>query len=119
MVYASSTLALAVLELFVHLDPPEIPQDFVEIPADIPASLQIARVRPAQLPADWRRYPAPEALADTGTRWVREGKTAVLAVPSAVIPSELNYVLNPVHPAFKHIRIGKPAPFRFDPRMFT
>ena len=115
--YTSSTLALATLELFVHLDPSEIPQDFVAIPADIPASVEIARIRPAQLPTDWRRYPALQTLADTGTRWAREGKTAVLAVPSAVIPFEANYLLNPLRPTFRQIRIGKPQPFRFDPRM--
>lgn len=118
MAYTSSTLALAALELFVHLDASEVPEDLVAIPADIPAALQITRIRPAQLPADWRHYPAPQSLADIGTRWAREGKTAILAVPSAIIPTELNYLLNPVHPAFKQIRIGKPASFQFDPRMF-
>ncbi|MBI3030136.1 MAG: RES family NAD+ phosphorylase [Candidatus Rokubacteria bacterium] len=118
LVYTSSTLALAALELFVHLDPSELPDDFVAIPADIAASLQVSRIRPAQLPTGWRRFPAPQALADIGAQWARERKTAVLAVPSAVIPSELNYLLNPLHPAFKQIRVGEAAPFRFDPRMF-
>ncbi|MBI2153527.1 MAG: RES family NAD+ phosphorylase [Candidatus Rokubacteria bacterium] len=118
VVYTSSTLALAVLELFVHLDPSEAPDDLVAIPADIPASLPITRIRPAQLPTNWRRYPAPAALADLGTRWARGRKTAVLAVPSAVIPLDLNYLLNPLHPAFKQIRVGEKTPFQFDPRMF-
>ena len=115
--YTSSTLALAALELFVHLDASEIPEDFVAIPADIPASVQIARIRPAQLPADWRQYPAPESLADIGTRWASQGRTAVLAVPSAIIPSELNYLLNPLRPAFRQIRVGESQPFQFVPRM--
>lgn len=118
VVYTSSTIALAALELFVHIDPAEIPEDFVAIPANIPAAVAIARVTPAQLPADWRQYPAPGSLADLGSRWTREGKMAVLAVPSALVPRELNYLINPLHPASKQIRIGKPEPFRFDPRMF-
>jgi len=69
------------------------------------------------LPANWRRYPPPEALAELGTRWARDLKSPVLAVPSAVIPQELNYVLNPVHPDFKRIRVGNPEAFRFDPRL--
>ena len=84
----------------------------------MPATLQITRIRPAQLPTNWRRYPAPAALADLGTRWARGRKTAILAVPSAVIPSDLNYLLNPLHPAFKQIRFGEKTPFQFDPRMF-
>lgn len=102
----------------MHLDQPEIPENFVAIPADIPVSVQITRLAQAVLPADWRRYPAPPPLADLGTRWARARKTAVLAVPSAVIPSELNYLLNPLHPAFKQIQIGKPESFRFDPRVW-
>ena len=53
-----------------------------------------------------------------GTTWAREGKTAVLAVPSAVIPQERNYLLNPLHPSFSRIRIGAAQPFAFDPRMW-
>ncbi len=79
--YTSSTIALAAIELFVHIDPAEIPEDFVATPADIPAAVAIARITPAQLPADWRQYPAPGSLADVGPRWTREGKIAVLAVP--------------------------------------
>ncbi len=72
---------------------------------------------PSELPANWRRYPAPDALADLGTRWAHELRTPVLAVPSAVIPQELNYLLNPRHSDFKRIRVGKPEAFRFDPRL--
>jgi RES domain-containing protein len=48
---------------------------------------------------------------------VSAAETAILAVPSAVIPQELNYLLNPLHPQFKQIRVGRPEPFRFDPRL--
>lgn len=118
MVYTSSTLALAALGLFVHLEASELPEDLFASYADIPETVKITRLRPSQLPVGWRRYPAPQALADLGTRWAHEGKTAVLAVPSAVIPGELNYLCTPLHPASKQIRIGKPEPFRFDPRMW-
>jgi len=55
----------------------------------------------------------------TPDAWVREGRSAVLAVPSAIIPEELNYLLNPAHPGFKTIAVVKPVPFVFDPRLFT
>jgi len=74
-------------------------------------------VTPSELPANWRSYPAPDALADVGARWARELRSPVLAVPSAVIPQELNYLLNPLHSDFKRIRVGKPDNFRFDPRL--
>jgi RES domain-containing protein len=72
---------------------------------------------PPELPASWKSYPAPEALADLGTRWAQELKTSVLAVPSAVIPQELNYLLNPLHSEFTRIRVRDPEPFRFDRRL--
>lgn len=88
------------------------------IPADLPTSLKTASVDITRLPAAWRTYPAPSALADLGTAWVRKRTTAVLIVPSAVIPSERNYLLNPAHPRFRSIRIGRFQPFSFDPRMW-
>jgi len=90
----------------------------VAIPADIPESLEVSHIRRQQLPVNWRRYPAPEGLPDFGTRWARAQRTAVLAVPSVVIPEELNYLVNPRHPAFKNIRIGQPQPFSLDPRLW-
>ena len=54
-----------------------------------------------------------------GDAWVRAGRSAVLAVPSAIVPEELNYLLNPAHPGFRTIAIGKPVLFAFDPRLLT
>jgi RES domain-containing protein len=62
--------------------------------------------------------PAPEALKDIATAWINNSATAVLAVPSAVIPSEKNYLLNPKHPEFRRIRIENSIPFEFDSRMW-
>jgi RES domain-containing protein len=85
--------------------------------ADLPETLRISRIPTSRLPPDWRSHPAPERLAELGTSWVSAAETAILAVPSAVIPQELNYLLNPLHPQFKQIRVGRPEPFRFDPRL--
>jgi RES domain-containing protein len=70
------------------------------------------------LPATWRDYPAPEQVADVGTAWVRAGATAVLVVPSVIVPRERNFLLNPRHRDFRRIRVGAPEPFSFDPRMW-
>jgi RES domain-containing protein len=67
-----------------------------------------------QLPRGWRRFPAPASLQKLGDAWLEAGETAVLAVPSAVIPMEKNYLLNPSHPEMKGIQIGTPQPFRLD-----
>lgn len=117
VVYTSATLSLAVMELLVHLDDDDLARAYVAVAAEIPDGLPIGRTRAADLPRGWRSYPAPAALPELGRRWVTATETAVLAVPSAVIPHELNYLLNPRHPHFKRIRVGRPEPFAFDPRL--
>jgi RES domain-containing protein len=116
-VYTSSTLPLAVLELLVHLDDDDLAKAYIGIPADIPDSVKITTIRVSSLPREWRTFPRPQALADLGSRWAAVRESAVLAVPSAIIPSDLNYLLNPLHPHFRRIRIGRPEPFTFDPRL--
>jgi RES domain-containing protein len=105
------------MELLVDLDDEEGAKDYLGVPAEIPDSVGIGRVRGTDLPRDWRAYPPPQALADLGSRWAAACASAVLAVPSAIIPQELNYLLNPLHPHFKRIHIGRPEPFSFDPRL--
>jgi RES domain-containing protein len=102
----------------VHLDDDDLPKDYAGIPADIPESVVITRIRTSDLSRDWRSLPRPRTLADLGSRWAAARETAALAVPSAIIPHELNYLLNPLHPHFKRVRIGRPEPFSFDPRLW-
>lgn len=118
IIYTSGSLSLAALELFVHVDTDIAPAGLIAIPADFPKNLTVKTLDVAKLPRNWRVYPAPEALKEIATAWIIESSTAVLAVPSAVIPSERNYLLNPKHPDFKRIRIRNAIAFVFDPRMW-
>ncbi len=117
VVYVSQSLSLAALELLVHADAALLPDDLVAIPAEIPDALSIETLDAADLPRDWRRYPAPESLAERGTAWARAARSPALSVPSAVVPSERNFLLNPAHPDFGKIRIGKPERFALDGRL--
>jgi RES domain-containing protein len=117
-VYSSATLSLAALELLAHLTRNvEAPSDLVAVAAEVPDRARVIHVRVEDLPTGWRRAPAPPGLADIGDRWIRESASAVLAVPSAIIPNETNYLLNPRHPTFRTIRVRRPQPFSFDPRL--
>lgn len=117
VVYTSSSLSLATLEYLVNIDAGELPSDLVVIPAQIPDDVAIARVEARDLPADWRSSPSPVRLKDIGEGWLRKSETAVLYVPSVVIPEESNILLNPAHPQFAKVLIGKPRRFVFDPRI--
>jgi RES domain-containing protein len=118
VVYTSSSLSLAALETLAHFDEEEAPDTLVAIPADMPDDVPITRVKLSELVANWRATPPPESLAETGTRWAVARHSLVLAVPSAIIPEDLNYLLNPLHAQFKRIRVGRPKPFSFDPRLW-
>lgn len=117
-VFASATLSLAALERFVHVDPDLEREDLVAIAVDLAQDIAIESVAIANLPADWRTYPAPPALALIGERWLHESRTAVLSVPSVVIPDERNFILNTVHAQFAKLTISRPEAFTFDPRMW-
>jgi RES domain-containing protein len=115
--YCSGSLSLAALEVLVHVDPHDLPADLVAIEVDIPDSVSIEELDPSVLPLDWRDFPAPVQLQDLGSAWVKAVRTAVLTVPSAVIPEERTYLVNPAHPEAKRITAAPPRPFVLDPRL--
>lgn len=115
LVYAAGSQSLAVLEMLVQDEP--LRARYVMIRVRIPEKIKIRYLKIADLPHDWRDLAAREQLQKIGTEWARKRTGAVLAVPSAVIPSESNYLLNPLHPDFKRIEIGKPEAFVTDVRL--
>ena len=116
VVYVSGSLSLAVLELFVHLSgKSRTTLQLVTIRIEIPDHLIAG---PPPLPVSWRAEPPSVATRTVGTEWVRSGSSCVLRVPSAIIPTESNYVLNPAHPDFSEIMYGPPEPFSLDPRLW-
>lgn len=119
MVYAAGSQSLAILECLVHLELGEAPADFQAIAIEVPEGLARRVLTPAQLPPDWRSIPGPESLKALGTLWARDAREAVLVVPSAIIPEEVNLLLNPEHPDFARLTARPPAPFAFDPRLYA
>lgn len=115
MVYTAASQSLAMLEMLVQDEP--LRANYMMIPATLPDTLAIEHIDAARLPADWRDHPARETLQAMGSEWARQKYSAVLAVPSAVIPAETNYLLNPAHPAFAEIEIGEAQLFITDLRL--
>jgi hypothetical protein len=105
------------IEYLVHLDPNRPPQDLMLARAQVPEDLPKLQLRAHELPRGWQDYPAPESLALIGEKFVRDGETAVLIVPSALAPTENNWLLNPQHPHFQKIELERPEPFHYDPRL--
>lgn len=117
VVYTSSSLSLATLEVLVHLEDPEVLANLfswasLEIPPDMLETLQ-----PETLPAGWNDHESNRISRPIGDSWLRTMRSAALAVPSVVTPGEWNYLLNPVHSDFPRIQTSPFAPFRPDPRL--
>jgi RES domain-containing protein len=115
LVYTAASQSLAMLEMLVQDEP--LRARYVMIPARLPENMKIERITSDQLPVNWREAGAREHLQALGNDWVARGSSAVLGVPSVVIPDETNYLLNPAHPAFLKIQIGKPNEFVTDLRL--
>jgi RES domain-containing protein len=116
-VYLSSTLSLAAMETFVHLGEDAARLDYVYFEIDIPAAVLL--IEPLRVkPKGWRNEPPMSQSMRVGDRWLRAATSALLEVPSAIIPTETNLILNPAHPDRAKLRIGAARPFHFDPRMW-
>ena len=114
--YGSGSVALAVLEVMVHLQAAQLLSSYSIVSAAVPDDL--VKVLPsAALPRNWKQSPPPAETRAIGDSWVRGATSAVLAVPSAIVESELNYLLNPAHRSVGRIRIGAPQRFTLDPRL--
>jgi RES domain-containing protein len=114
--YTSTHRSLAILEYRAHIDPALMPDDLVIATLEIPDDVMIAP-KPA-LPGDWKQYPAPPSLRKIGDRFIAGGQTALMLVPSVLVPQENNIMLNPMHPdATKMIRQRRLVPFLYDRRL--
>lgn len=116
LVYTSSSASLVALEMLVHLENASILSAYSLIWCEFDAAISRPLER-ALLPKQWRSSPPPPETQALGDRWIAAGTSAVLEVPSAVIPEESNYLINPAHPEFRRIRVGPARPMEIDPRL--
>lgn len=117
IVYASESLSLALLEVLVHLNQPRAAPELVAFSANIPAAC-IENLPVGPQCDDPLGAPLPvKNPRRTGDVWIAEARSLALRVPSAVIPTEQNLLINPAHPDVERIRISPPEVFRFDERL--
>jgi len=116
LAYLGSSRAQAAMELLVHLDSAQALKAFSLLQVDFDESLIVA-VDPADLPSDWHSPKMASAVRSIGDEWVKNEDSAILAVPSAVIKGETNYLYNPAHPDADKVEFGDIEEFSFDPRV--
>jgi RES domain-containing protein len=118
IVYTSESRSLAMLEIAVHLNIHEnLPNDRYLLEIDIPDNIQILEVMLEDLPENWDAKPPTLETQTIGDDFVYGNDAAVLKVPSAIIPEEFNYLINPNHKDAKRIKVFNERKLEFDERL--
>jgi RES domain-containing protein len=117
LVYTSESRSLATVEFLVHVSMPNSPGDLSMATLEVPENIAPKELNPSSLPKDWRDSPAPLELADLGTQWARSNTSLLLRVPSAVVESEYNILINPLHRDVPRVKLVKVVPYKMDERL--
>ena len=116
IVYCAQTPAAALLEVLVHfeIEIRDLPARYRLLKIESPDDIEVEHVSLDQLPTNWaEKTDVTRAIGDT---WLASGRTPLLMVPSAIVPETLNVLLNPSHPAARHILIAQASEHVIDPR---
>jgi RES domain-containing protein len=116
IVYTSSSISLAILEILVHLKSESVLSSYILIPVEF-RDAYVEKLDPGELPDDWISHPASALTQTVGDEWARSQRSLVLQVPSVVVPIEPNYLINPSHTKFGQLKIGDPISFPLDERL--
>ncbi|TDX00548.1 RES family NAD+ phosphorylase [Dinghuibacter silviterrae] len=117
VIYTAASRALACLENVVHRSARGLDGSFRTVLIELPSSVVIESIALSSLAPDWRGYVRMPYTQRIGDAWVASGASAVLRVPSAIVPEEYNFILNPTHPDFERIKHLRVEAFEFDARL--
>lgn len=114
VVYLAKSPAAALLEVCVHTSANDVPPEFTLLKIEAPAT-QAEVIKIADLPSDWQSR--LEVTRDLGTAWLKKKETALLQVPSAIVPETANFLLNPAHADAKKFQVTEVFSYPFDARL--
>lgn len=117
VIYTAGSRSLACLENVVHRNARGLGAQFRVMVIYVPDAIYFEIVNEKQLPKDWYESMDFSACKQIGDSWLTEMRSAILKVPSAIIPSEANFLLNPSHNDFSQIKLIATERFRFDQRI--
>ena len=117
VIYTSWARSMACLENIVHKKGRGLIGSFKTMLIEIPEPIAVESIQPDALPKNWQDFSAYQLCQQLGDAWLNNMKSAVLSVPSAIIPAEYNLLLNPQHPDFQQIKLLGSEDFVFDPRI--
>ena len=115
VLYTGESVEIALLEIVVNTPPMLVP-NLVLVTIEIP-DVPVTELKIEDLASNWKNYPPPTILSEIGTEWVYSMKSLALKVPSCVVETAHNYILNPLHPSYTEVKTLSVDPFHFDPRL--
>ena len=117
VVYVTTSISLAILEILVHMQNSMLMRSYTLLSIEVPEEW-LDTLEVSELAADWRSASVPDSTQRQGDNWLAEGEYVGLKVPSVIVPSEYNVLLNPQHPAFADLLSSvEREPMMFDPRL--
>ncbi|HTH77378.1 MAG TPA: RES family NAD+ phosphorylase [Ramlibacter sp.] len=116
VLYAAPTIAIAVLETAAHIDDGGFPLNRYLVRIDVPTAVWKKRreLDVAGLPLTWDAIPAGATSAQIGAAWIKSRGSAVLIVPSVIVPEEQAALVNPAHPDIAKISATVLRPFEYN-----
>ena len=119
VVYAAPTIAIAVLETAAHVDDAGLPLNRYLVRLGVPDDVWSARedLDVAALPPTWSAIPAGRSSVKIGSDWLASLRSAILLVPSVIVPEERAALVNPLHPDARRITAKTMRPFEYN-RLF-
>jgi RES domain-containing protein len=115
VVYLAESPAGALLESCVHTSANDVPPHYLLLGIEVNRAVSQEGVDAAGLPADWINR--LEVTREIGTTWLREQRSCLLRIPSALVPATFNVMLNPLHADAARLRIASMVKYPFDPRI--
>jgi RES domain-containing protein len=102
--YTAESRSLALLEYSVNTLLDDIPRALSILALEIPDNF-MRILQQSELPGDWQNEPIPSSTQNLGTVLLKANEYLSVKIPSAIIPQEFCYLINPLHPAMKQVRI--------------
>jgi len=115
-VYTSASIALACLETLVHLAASSLPLNRYLVRIDVDDAVWAARRTLGEPPVGWDAMPYGRVSVEAGQKWLTDAASALLAVPSVVVPEEFNVLINPRHADAAKLRATKVRKWLYDAR---
>ena len=117
MIYTAQSRALACLENVVHRNSKGLQKNFRVMQIFVPDDIVLQEVKETDLVTGWKEFDKMPYTQSLGDQWIREAKSAILKIPSAIVSGDSNYLLNPVHSDYTKIKLLRTEPFEFDDRI--